>query len=109
VSQVDFFYDSSNNSGEAKRSIVPEADRQNAANYYSLSLFLGHEVVYNRWSFLLGGGVFIYKRYQFDSPFYQPYGLRSRVWKGLEVGFALKAKTVGADYVEWSLGYSAFD
>ena len=65
---------------------------------------MGHEAVYNRWSFVLGCGMYVARRYQFDSEFYQCFGLRYRVWEDLRIGVGLKAQTFGADFIEWSLG-----
>ncbi|MEO0732654.1 MAG: acyloxyacyl hydrolase, partial [Bacteroidota bacterium] len=65
--QLDYFYDRSNNSGEGTRVIVPEEDRDNPANFRRLGLFFGHEAIYNRWSLVIGGGVYVARRYDFDS------------------------------------------
>lgn len=108
LGQLDLFYDGSNNSGEGPRSIVPPEDRDNPANYWSAGLFAGHEAVYNRWSFLLGGGLYVWRRYPYEKLFYQRFGLRYRVWKGLELGVVFKGRSFGADYIEWTVGYGVF-
>jgi hypothetical protein len=48
--------------------------------------------------------MYVARRYQFDSEFYQCFGLRYRVWEDLRIGVGLKAQTFGADFIEWSLG-----
>jgi hypothetical protein len=102
--QLDLFYDSSNNS----RGIVPEDDRDNPDNLYSLGLFAGHEAIYNRWSFVVGWGIHVARRYEYTSRHYQRFGVRYRVWNGLAVGVGLKARTFAADYIEWSIAYNVF-
>ncbi|NJC25906.1 hypothetical protein [Neolewinella antarctica] len=106
--QADVFYDSSNNTGEGPRDIVPVADRDNPNNLYSLGIFAGHEAVYNRWGFVVGWGVHVARRYEYTSVHYQRFGVQYRVWNGLVVGAGLKARTFAADYIEWSIGYNAF-
>ncbi|MEM1357433.1 MAG: acyloxyacyl hydrolase [Bacteroidota bacterium] len=108
LAQLDLFYDGSNNSGEDRRDIVPVEDRNNPANYWSAGLFAGYEAVYNRWSLLLGAGVYVWRRYPYEKRVYQRFGLRYRVWRGLEVGVIYKGRSFGADYIEWTVGYGIF-
>ncbi|MEL7162908.1 MAG: acyloxyacyl hydrolase, partial [Bacteroidota bacterium] len=98
LAQLDYFYDRSNNSGEASRIIVPDEDRDNPANYRSLGLFVGHEAIHNRWSLVVGAGVYVWRRYEYNRVLYQRFGIRYRVWNGLAVGVGLKGRTFGADY-----------
>ncbi len=108
IGQLDFFYDSSANSGEKGREEVPLEDRDNAMNAWSVGIYAGYEAVYNRFSFESGWGVYAWRRYEFTSPFYQRVGVRYRLYDGLAAGVCLKARTFAADYIEWSLTYNIF-
>jgi hypothetical protein len=73
VVQLDGFFDSSNNSGEEGRELVPEVDRNNSANLWSIGAFGGYEAVYNRLSFITGWGYHVWRRYEYTSPHYQRF------------------------------------
>lgn len=103
IGMVDLFYDSSNNDR------VNTPNRGDNANYFTVGLFAGYEAIYNRWSFVSGWGFNVYRTFDSsDSPFYQRFGVRYRVWDGIQLGVGLKARTFAADYIEWSIGYSLF-
>lgn len=104
VAQLDAFYDGSNNN----RNEVPEADRDNPANLWSVGIFIGYEAIYNRWSFISGWGHYIWRNYEYSNPNYQRFGVRYRVYEGLVFGVGLKARTFAADYIEWSVAYNIF-
>ena len=108
IGQIDAFYDSSNNSGEPGREMVPEWDRTNPANLWSVGAFVGYEAVYNRLSFVCGWGYYVWRNYEYSKNSYQRFGIRYRVYEGLAVGIGLKARTFAADYIEISVGYNLF-
>ena len=108
LAQLDFFYDTSANSGEEPRNQVPIDDRDNPANQWSIGLFAGYEAIYNRWSFVCGWGHYLWRRYDFTDCNYQRFGIRYRIYEGFVIGAGLKARTFAADYIEWSVGYNLF-
>ena len=108
IGQIDAFYDSSNNSGEPPREMVPEWDRNNPANLWSVGAFVGYEAVYNRISFVCGWGYYLWRNYDYTANSYQRFGIRYRVYEGFVVGAGLKARSFAADYIEWSVGYNLF-
>ena len=102
---VDLFHDLANNSGARDYKVVPAADRDNPANPFMAGLSLGHEAIWNRWSLHGAWGFYVHRRYRFLRPNYQRIGVRYRAWEGLQLGVGLKAKSFGADYLEYSVNY----
>ena len=102
IAQVDLFYDESNNHLKNR----PDDD---PANNWEIGLFIGYEAIFNRWSFQSGWGFNVYQRFESsNSPYYQRFGIRYRVWEGLGIGVGLKAQTFAADFIEWGLVYNIF-
>lgn len=102
IGQIDLFYDESNNQ-------LKNAPNDDPSNNWEIGLFIGYEAIFNRWSFQSGWGFNVIRNFESsNSPFYQRFGIRYRLWQGLGVGVGLKSQTFAADFIEWGIVYNIF-
>jgi hypothetical protein len=76
--------------------------------HWNLSAYVTGQMIVGKTTFFVDMGYYLLRE---DIPgqtpnFYQRFGTRWNVYKGIQIGGALRAYNMGiADYIEWSIGY----
>ncbi len=99
---IDLFYDESVNRGYW--ALTPKTSFKNRI---SQAVFLSHELVINRVSFITQIGFYtLYKTKPDNNPFYNRLGFRYKFSKQLLANFSLKGYLGSSDFIEVGIGYS---
>ena len=69
-------------------------------------LHISYEQIFSKTSFILQKGIYLYRDYQGNGPFYHRIGFRHRVSQRWVMNLTLKSHFFSADYLEWGAGYS---
>lgn len=97
---VDLFYDESLYAyfEEGEDILVKDIIRQ--------SVFVSHELLISKFSFITQLGIYTYHKAELDRKFYTRVGIRYNFWSNVFANLSLKAYYAKAEVVEWGVGYS---
>lgn len=84
---------------------LPEYQKR-PIDIFQVGIFAGHILTFDRFSTILGMGVYVVDRYLPEDHFYHRIGMRYAFENKVQVGVTLKSNWGKADYVEWSVGYT---
>lgn len=76
--------------------------------HWNMSIYISGQMVLGKTSIFADLGYYIWRQeIPGQTPdFYQRFGVRIDIYKGIQIGGALRAYNFGiADYIEWSIGY----
>lgn len=100
---TDIFYDESLRTEYSRKKL----DYKNI-NMFSGGLFLSHELVFNKISIIMQGGVYYYSKLQKNGLLYHRFGLRYFATNKMILNFSLKSHFAKADFIEFGIGYKIF-
>ena len=83
---------------------LPELDKR-PIDIFQGGFFTGYVLTFDRFSTVVGMGVYFLDRYLPEDRFYHRIGMRYKFNNNLLAGVTLKSNWGKADYVEWSIGY----
>ena len=105
---ADFAYDESTTAQLDVVDGVYNPVETSASLHWNTSLYVTGQMVVGKTSFFADLGYYIIRhKIEGQTPdMYQRFGVRWNVYKGIQLGGALRAYNFGiADYIEWSIGY----
>lgn len=70
-----------------------------------VSLILRHHLLFGRFDFSQGLGIYLHKEYPTPAGIFQRYALYYRLWRRFQLGFSLKAHLHTAEQMDVRLGY----
>lgn len=102
---IDIFYDASD-----KAFFLNEGLDYPFTSFIKPGFYLGHQWSFNKLSFALNFGAYIYSKHKIGDTgdFYNRLVLRYKVSNVLELNSSLKAHFAKADYIEWGVVYKPF-
>jgi hypothetical protein len=97
----DFFYDPSINGEYKKRRENEVSD----ANNYGSGVHVSYDFIFDKLSFTVQQGVYLYSKKLEDKYIYQRYGFRYKLNKHYFANLTLKTYVFTAECIEWGIGY----
>ncbi len=95
---VEFNYNSS------LRGSLPAIEKD-FQDYVQVGAFVGHSVHVNRFSSILGMGVYLVDKFNLNGPFFHRFGVRYEIIENLQLEYAVRAFWGRADYFEFGISY----
>lgn len=79
-------------------------NQDNPPDYKRMGVAVGHELVFDRFGVFTQFGIYVYRPFKIDKPFYQRYGLKYQLGGKLFTMLSFVSHYINADHAELSMG-----